>query len=348
MRGPALRAYHFGMPPVNPGDRMPDLDALDLLVAVADHGGIGAAARAVGMAQPNASRALGRLEKVLGVRLLEREAGGARPTPAGVVVIGHARRVLAAADDLVASAGEWREDAGVLRVSASMTVAEHHLPAWTAMLRRERPGAVPHVRVANSAVVAADVAAGRAHLGFVESPGVVAGLRSREVARDHLTLVAYPEHPWTRRTPSDPVTAAELAAAPLVVRERGSGTRDALDAALDAAVPGVVRAEPAMEQGSGAAVIMSVIAGVAPAVAPIDAVRAHAAIGRLVEIPVAGVDLHRSLRAVWSGARTPPGPAGTLLRIAAGGGASADADGAEPASEPSSVAPTHGAFRRLR
>ncbi|WP_448851227.1 LysR family transcriptional regulator [Corynebacterium sp. 335C] len=322
------------MTSLSASSRMPDLDALDLLVAVADHGGIGAAARAVGLAQPNASRALGRLERSLGVVLLDRGPGGARPTAAGLAVIGHARRVLAAADDLVASAGEWRDDAGVIRVSASMTVAEHHLPAWTAHLHREHPGAVPHVRVANSADVVADVAAGRAHLGFVESPGGTAGLRSRDVARDHLCLVVHPSHPWARRGAGDPVGAAELASTPLVVREAGSGTREALDAALAAAVgagAGVQRAEPAMEQGSAAAVVMSVIAGVAPAVAPVEAVRAHVAAGRLVEVPVAGIDLHRTLRAVWSGARTPPGAAGTLLRIASRGGA---ADGGAPTQAP--------------
>ena len=44
---------------------MPDLKALELLVAVHDEGSLGAGARAIGMAQPNASRLVGRLERDL-------------------------------------------------------------------------------------------------------------------------------------------------------------------------------------------------------------------------------------------------------------------------------------------
>ncbi|WP_284284540.1 helix-turn-helix domain-containing protein [Arsenicicoccus piscis] len=58
----------------------PDLPALELLVAVEDEGSLGAAARRVGLAQPNASRTLARLERRCGVPLVVRRSGGL-PSP---------------------------------------------------------------------------------------------------------------------------------------------------------------------------------------------------------------------------------------------------------------------------
>ncbi|WP_227878649.1 helix-turn-helix domain-containing protein [Arthrobacter dokdonensis] len=61
--------------------RWPDLAALELFVAVTEQGSLSAGARRVGMAQPNASRAMARLEQHLGLALLDRRTGGSPPGP---------------------------------------------------------------------------------------------------------------------------------------------------------------------------------------------------------------------------------------------------------------------------
>lgn len=69
------------------------LDPRDLqaLIAVADHGGISAAARELRCAQPALTRRLQRLERRLGSELLERHAGGSRLSPAGRRLVARAR-----------------------------------------------------------------------------------------------------------------------------------------------------------------------------------------------------------------------------------------------------------------
>ena len=74
---------------------MPDLKALELLVAVHDEGSLGAGARAIGMAQPNASRLVARLERDLQQRVVVRRPQGAQLTPVGVMLVEHAREILA-------------------------------------------------------------------------------------------------------------------------------------------------------------------------------------------------------------------------------------------------------------
>ncbi len=73
----------------------PDLAALQLLVGIDDLGGLGASARAAGVAQPNATRSVRRLEKQLGAVLVRRGRSGSVLTPEGTVVAHWAREVLA-------------------------------------------------------------------------------------------------------------------------------------------------------------------------------------------------------------------------------------------------------------
>jgi DNA-binding transcriptional LysR family regulator len=136
------------------------------------------------------------------------------------------------------------------------------------------------------------------------------------VAADRLAVVVRPDHPWARRR--SPVRPAELAATPLVEREEGSGTREALHAALTACLgPGPHLAAPALELSTTTAVREAVRAGAGPAVLSLLAVRENVAAGLLAVIPVPGLDLGRRLRAVWAGAvQLPAGPARDLMAVA--------------------------------
>jgi DNA-binding transcriptional LysR family regulator len=89
----------------------PALDTLDLqlLVAVADTGSIGAAARSLRLTQPSASSRLTRAERRLGVRLFDRSTTGARATRAGAALVDRSRRAL---DVVAAGVAEARTAAG--------------------------------------------------------------------------------------------------------------------------------------------------------------------------------------------------------------------------------------------
>jgi DNA-binding transcriptional LysR family regulator len=290
---------------------LPDLEHLGLLVGVSELGSVGAAARAVGMAQPNASRALSRLERQLGLTLLERSPAGSRLTTQGTLVVQWARGVLDASDQLVVGAQALRsQHRAHLDVCASMTVAEYLVPKWLAEFRRRHPTVQINLQVHNSFDVFDRVRDGACHLGFVEAPSVTSGLRSAIVGRDRLTVVVSPDHPWARRR--KPVTAAELAATPLIVRETGSGTRITLESMLR----GHALAEPALELSSNSAVRISAVAGIAPAVLSTLAVAAAVEAGQLRSVPVEGLRLDRALRAVWVASRQLEDHALDLLHIA--------------------------------
>ncbi|MGW7791400.1 LysR substrate-binding domain-containing protein, partial [Streptomyces tricolor] len=196
------------------------------------------------------------------------------------------------------------------RGAESITYASYLRPGWRLGLHAERPDTAVSLLAGNSAKVAELLLSGEADVGFVEGLTVPAGLDSAVIAHDRLIVVTAPGHPWARRR--RPLTAAELAATPLILRERGSGTRQVLDAALG----GLAR--PLIELSSTTAVKASAVSGAGPSVLSELAVGEELSMRRLVSIPVEGVSLHRDLRAVWPTGHRPTGPARELLTLTRG------------------------------
>ncbi|TSD99946.1 LysR family transcriptional regulator [Skermania sp. ID1734] len=290
----------------------PSVDSLRLLIAVADMGSISAAARELDLSQPSASSRLRNLERQLRLDLLDRRTRGADLTSAGAAVTEWARGVVGAMDALQTGAEALRAGHTV-RISCSQTIAEYLMPAWLARLRDHTTEPV-HLSVGNSAAVIAAVRSHAADLGFVEGTTVPGDLVSRTLRTDRLTLVVAPGHRLTRRR--RPVTADELAQLDLVTREPGAGTRDALEAAL--AAIGLRPNREAVSLGTNAAVKVMVAAGEHAAVLSELAVAAELRDGRLVEVPVSGIDLRRRLRAVRRRDAAPREVISSLLAVASG------------------------------
>lgn len=292
-------------------NRVPELAALDVLVAVGRLGSMGAAGREHGLSQQAVSARVRTAERLLGLRVFDRGAGGVQPTAEGALVLEWASAILDSAEELASGVAALRGERDAnLTVAASMTIAEYLVPGWTVAMRRKYPNVVTSVRLLNSTEVAAQVRAGEADLGFVEGPVAPDGLRSVEVARDELVVIVPPGHKWIRRAP---IAVNELAATPLIQRESGSGTRTT----LEYAVPGCV--DPLLELTSCTAVKAAVVAGNAPAVVSSLAVEADLGDGRLASVEVDGLRMPRRLLAVWDDTRGLRGAARDFLEIARAG-----------------------------
>lgn len=120
---------------------MLDVRRLRVLLAVAEHGGIAAAARALTFTPPAVSQHIAALERQLGVPLVDRGGRTARLTAAGHRLAGHARQVLAALAaaeaDLAHLGGDPR---GTLAVGTIATLGRTLLPAAMTTLRTTAPG----------------------------------------------------------------------------------------------------------------------------------------------------------------------------------------------------------------
>ena len=139
----------------------PDLAALDLFRSVLELGSVSAGAKAHLITQPSASSRIRTLEGQLGVVLLDRSPTGSRPTPEGQLISGWIDEILRSADDLATGVASLQaERSGLLRISASYTVAEYLLPPWLESFLADRPGDSITLEVTNSRAVLARLESG--------------------------------------------------------------------------------------------------------------------------------------------------------------------------------------------
>jgi DNA-binding transcriptional LysR family regulator len=249
-----------------------DLGALRALREVGSRGSIAAAAAVLGVSQQALSARMRTLERAMNVTLLVHSPGGSHLTEQGRLIVGWAEDVLDAADRLEAGLRSIRSGASHrLAIAASQTVAEHLVPHWLVELHGieqasagQASGDTPTVvelTVANSARVIELVRDVKVRLGFIETPHLPADLVTAHLRDDEMLVVTAPGHPWARRR--RPLSLAEIAATPMVMREAGSGTRVTLTDYLAAQHP-PLSARIAMELGTSAAVRSAIAEGVGP------------------------------------------------------------------------------------
>lgn len=98
-----------------------EIQQLRYVLAAAEHRSFTNAATAVHVTQPTLSHAVAKLESELRLELFHRSARGVTPTPAGDIVVEHARRVVAELDDLVTSVPQCTGSLPVTFVSSAPT-----------------------------------------------------------------------------------------------------------------------------------------------------------------------------------------------------------------------------------
>jgi len=204
-----------------------DLRQLSTLVAIADHGSFSAAARSLYTVQSNVSGHIARLEKELGVILVDRQRGGL--TDEGVMVVEKARRVLHELDDITAEiASRGDEVRGDARIGIIGTTARWLLPKLLTQITRQHPGV--HVTVHEGGtssqlprLLAQQVDAAIVHLP-VDDPEVTV----EPLFAEDLMLLVHTRH---HLADNDTLPLVALAGEPLLLPPLGTGLRRVIDRA---------------------------------------------------------------------------------------------------------------------
>jgi DNA-binding transcriptional LysR family regulator len=263
---------------------------LAAFAAAVEAGSVQGASEALDLTQSATTKRIQALERRLGVTLLTRGRHGVRPTEEGMALYPEARRGLDAlmqAEQAVAGAQAARP----LRIAASHTIGEALLPTWLTAFRAELPGVHPQVDVVNSVAAIAAVREERADVGFVEGLEPLDGLDAKVVARDRIVLVVAADHRWAHRRQVNP---RELVKGRWISRESGSGMRAVATAAL--AEVGV-ELRPDLSLASLEGVKRSLAAGGFALISEL-ALEPDLAAGRLVTLPLKGLEIERPLTAI--------------------------------------------------
>jgi DNA-binding transcriptional LysR family regulator len=218
-----------------------DLRQLAALVAVADTGTFSAAADHLHTVQSNVSTHVARLERELGVTLVDRAQG--RLTEEGEAVVARARRVAAELDALVADVASLRDEVeGSVRMGVIGTTGRWLMPLLLAGMEADHPKVRVGVLEGNTTALVPHLVGGRLDLAVVNLPVVDPDVVVDLLFEEDLLLVAPADHPLAGD--DGEITMAELAEHPLLLPPPGASIRVDLDAAAaDAGVELRAKAE---------------------------------------------------------------------------------------------------------
>ncbi|WP_312978419.1 DNA-binding transcriptional regulator YeiE [Atlantibacter sp.] len=262
------------------------LRQLEVFAEVLKSGSTTQASQMLALSQSAVSAALTDLEGQLGVQFFDRV--GKR-----LVVNEHGRLLYPRVVALLEQAGEieqlFRNDNGAIRVYASSTIGNYILPEIIARYRRDFPDLPLELSVGNTQDVVNAIIDFRADVGFIEGPCHMAEIVTEPWLDDELVVFAAPDNALV----NGPVTLESLAAAPWILRERGSGTREIVDYLLLSHLP---RFHLSMELGNSEAIKHAVRHGLGISCLSRRVIAEQLAAGTLVELEL---PLSRPVRTLY-------------------------------------------------
>ncbi len=198
-----------------------------VFIEVVDKKNFSKAAEVLHMTQPAVSQYIHKLETTMGTRLLDRTNKYVRLNKAGEIVYHHAKEILglytrmhSLVDDLTHKAS------GTLSIGASYTFGEYILPNLLAQMRDRYPLIKPRIVINNTNRIERLVLGNQLDLGIVEGEEKFERLHIEPFADDVMFIIASAKH-WSAE--QHEVKLEDLRNETWIVRERGSGTRDATE-----------------------------------------------------------------------------------------------------------------------
>lgn len=237
------------------------LDALARFTAAVRAGSINAAARELGLGQPQLTRQLTHLEKAVGCKLLDRSATGIGCTPAGLEALALAERIAAAWESLFAASAErFRRSAATWRLGTVIPFGhESEIAAMLARLAVGWRAARPRQPLFLSSTTADELVAGlknrRFDLILLDTDHYPAEFEGRLIARSRLALAG----PRSLGGEDRQDLAALIRAHPVAVPSPRSGLRQMTDRFLEATLSPAERARLTLVEVDSIPVIINLV-----------------------------------------------------------------------------------------
>jgi LysR family transcriptional regulator, low CO2-responsive transcriptional regulator len=199
---------------------------LEALVLVARHESVSRAAEEMHVTQPAISAQLRALEELAGTALTRKVGRNIQLTAAGEVMRNFAERILQLWEQAGDELGELQGvSTGTLRIGAVFT-AEHLLPSMLVKFTLERPNVRMNLRAGNRSEILGLLSRKEVDLAIMGTPPRELRINAARFAHHPMAFVAHPKHPLMKKKR---VTLDEIVKSNLLVRERGSGTRTAVE-----------------------------------------------------------------------------------------------------------------------
>ncbi|HMK34517.1 MAG TPA: LysR family transcriptional regulator [Desulfomonilaceae bacterium] len=178
------------------------------------------------ISQPAVSQQLRNFQLECGVPLFYREAQTYKLTETGEAMFLLSKRIFLRIDQMEEMLAKTREStAETLKIGITKSYARIVMPELIAKFQQKYPRM--HVRLSegNSADLICRVRSGKEDIVVVARSDFGASLKAIPFGKAEFVLVARPDHPLARKVQ---VSMKSLSGEPMVIRERGSGSRNAI------------------------------------------------------------------------------------------------------------------------
>jgi len=262
------------------------LRQLQVFLTVALRESVSLAAKDLAMSQSAVSGALADLERQFDIQLFDRVGKRLQLNELGRSLRPRAEALQEHARELERGFSGQGE-AGELRVGATLSIGNYLMAPLMARFKRAEGGARVTLEVANTAEIARKVLNFEIDLGLIEGELQHSELDVSRWRQDELVVFCAPSHPFAKKRA---LTDDDLREASWILRERGSGTRQAFELAMHGILPELeVSLELQHTEGIKSAVKVGLGVGCASRIALEDAFRHKS----LVECPVPTRDFRR-------------------------------------------------------
>lgn len=274
-----------------------NLDYLMTYLHLISLGSFSEVAKKLSISQPAVSFQIQKLERELGVRLIDRRQKSIAMTDAGKRLLRFAEVVQREQVDLMRDLERLREEVtGSIVIGASTIPGEVLLPPILGEFKALHPATGARVEVSDSITVVSRLRDGAYDVGFSGIAPRAKDLEYFKVAEDEIVLIVFPEHPLAQR---ERISFIELRGEPVILREQTSGTQQSLAALLAEAGLKTDNLSPYMVLGTTQAVVSAVEERVGIAFVSNLAIRKSLALGLVKEVAVEGLKLSRDFYCVY-------------------------------------------------
>ena len=267
---------------------------LRTLEAVVRLGSVTRAAKELHLTQPTVSAQIQELQLSLDTDLLEPIGRGIRPTESAHLLRQTALDIFARwqrfEEDMLAVNGLER---GTLRI-AGVTTTEYFIAQWLSDYTDNHPGIEIELAVENRDAVVKYLSDDVIELAVMMMPPQNLSLETLPVMHNPLVLICALDHPWVRKKKR--LSRQALSGAPMLMRERGSGTRLTTEAYLN---EHHLELNVRATLGSNEAIKHAVAAGLGLAIVSRHALSKDPAKEGLAIVPMTGFPIPRQWQLVW-------------------------------------------------
>ncbi len=288
---------------------------LKVFMTVAEKRSFSESAKTLHMAQPTVTSQVKSLENELDTQLFHRTTKRVELTEAGRILYRYGKEIVNSFDAAKKEIESLQHTvSGKLEIAASLTIGEYVLPKMLGKIKQKYPHIQLSMHIMNTEHIVEKIRARVLDIGLVEGVVDDPALELQPFQEDELVLIASPvfDHPALCRQ-TRTAHPNILLEAPLILREKGSGTRQVLEQRLQS--QGVIPSELTvfLELGSTEAVKGAVVENLGVSVLSAAAIEKELQLNILRAYSLSGLSLNRHFYTVTLKGHVLPRPVDVFI-----------------------------------